>query len=569
MKKHASLACIMTVSFALFFLSGCIPPSHGITFSHDSKRMVYVDHQRDGIVQWNLETGKSELLYKPADKYMLFGVFWPDGKSHAYIVESNGGDCTGEGTEKKEPDILLKRFDTTTRKTELVARARPGCVTTESTSDGGNLSVKITSGFNFLSMISTEFDLKTKTVEFGGLVVRKSDKAPSPFAALPRSKKEAVLSPAVSPKGDYIAFITMANATDPGQMQKTQDADMALRLMRLSDKKVFTILKAPISPKNDKGAVKETLFAPLSSGLKWRPDGKAFYFVSLSSVEKPVLHRCDPATRKITIIFDKPVIAYDPFPKGNRLLVLHADGDRRMASIIEDDGKVESSFDALTPDSLGNSLTVSPDGRYASAYFSNGGFESFERPTGDGLDDVFLPVLFDLKTHKESMLVFHPEDNAAAGRLYFVRGRYETALTWFKKAGKTGLAGAYLSLVRLQRDNEEAPAYQAAIERFTAPEVDAHIELAKIISGYKDLDLAEMEFQKASDPFHARALYETGHMFKVNNLPSRAIPYFEKAVAAYEAKGCYEDDTSKCDDSQTADSAKSEMKDCRRDAGDL
>lgn len=554
MKKFARFTVILSVYFAMILLGGCFSPPHGIAFSPDGKQMIYADSGRDGLVLRDIASGDSNRIYDSPTKesgnvdYLLLGVFWPAG-NEIFVVEAKSGDCA-KGTKS---DFVLKKIDAATRKAAVVAQTAHSCADKNGMVDNALI----------YSMNSADFDAKTLTAYAGGVLIRKSDKAPSPFAFIPKPQpNDLVLNPRVSPKGNLVAYFHAKGLRDATAMSQLSSVSLDLRLLRLADKKITTIAKLAMpADRNDMDRM--TLAMSVTSSVKWKPDGSALFFENIIG-GKPSLVRYDLADTRATTLFTEDVVAFDVFPSGDRLLVFYRKGAEILASVILESGTVESTQTMLAPDLVGHSLTVSPDGRHAAAMLASGN-DYF----GGDFEQIFLPVLYDLDTHKDELLVFDNKNAIGAGKIYYMRARYDASLDWFKKAGDSGILGAWMASMRLKQP-EAGTTYQSLLKSHDGAQVDPHILIGRDIAKYSDFDLAEEEFLKADKSQETYALHEAARMYDDRGMFDRALPWWEKALEAFRAKGCYENGNDSCkDDHYYADMAPLDIAQCLAGSGKI
>jgi tetratricopeptide (TPR) repeat protein len=535
MKKCATLASILSAIFALIFLSGCFSPPHGIAFSSDGKRIIYLDHARDGLVMRDLAAGKSVQLYKSIENYRLFGVFWPAGKNDVYFVEAGGDDCSKDG---KETTFLLKHIIPAAGETaKTIAKTQHACPKKDDPNNG--VSFTTSDPALLMSLFSTSFDPNTLTAFAGGVLIRKDDKTPSPFAGLPNSTDTLVLNPTASPDGQYVAyyFASVADAmTLASGGAQNKAVPLELKLLHVPDGKSATISRIQFGDDGGGKEALDTLMMILMSGVRWKPDSSALFFQPIAG-QAFSLARYNVADAHVTSVVSDSVLAFDIFASGDRLLVLPEKSGKQSALIVREDGTVESDFTTLFPDRMGHSLTVGPDGANAAAMFTE----------GEGDDAVMLPLLYDFKAHTEQLLVFHDEDRVAAGNIFFRHDRFKDALALFRAAGQKGLVGAWLASLHVESGAGQAD-YDAALKSFPGEDSDPHVEMAKAAVKYKQYDVAEKEFLKAEGPGKTFIPFQIAEMFYNEQLFARALPYYEKVLVSFQAISCYKEDTSDCDD---------------------
>jgi tetratricopeptide (TPR) repeat protein len=524
MKRILTLTCFAIAVAAMLLSAGCVPPPHGAAFSPDGKRLAYVDKNRDGVILRDIEKGTSDTILKLGEGEYVLGVYWPPKRNAIYVAMESGGGC---GKDKTPSILTLKKIDPDTMKSSDVYQREMPVKCKGDTASGPDIDPAV-----LLRLFSTNLDVESLAIETGGAVYHADDKAASVFDILPKpTDKESIMNPAMSPDGKYVAWVSV---TEFGTTSK--DTKAVVNLMSVADRKVTVVYSASSSDK-EKQDEPDTLF--FFAGLRWSNDSAMLFYLKVDSKITP-LWRYEVVAGKSTVVMKDNVLMYTVFPNADKLLVFRQSEGRNQVAVVRPDGTVEDAFDAVMPLGMSGAPVVSPDGSRAVALVS------FDDP--NNMFPAFLPAMYDLKNHKDEILLARDEDAVNAGSIYFHQARYTQAVPFLKKAGDAGLMMLWLSYERTGAP-ETAAIYDKLLKQQAGDngDKDAHYELAKLIDKLNDYEMAEKEYMKSEPRNKANATYRLGMMSERAKQYDRAAESYKKALEMFRATTCYKETPMDCE----------------------
>ncbi|MEW6200963.1 MAG: hypothetical protein AB1546_03245 [bacterium] len=513
MKKFLHFAYLASIIIALFSLTGCIEltPQHGIAFSPDGKALIVMDRKQDGIIHWDIASGDHKVLHKSAEGFHVLAIFWQKEPNLILFAEENSEACRSD---RDTFTLYFKKLDPETQKKEVMMKEKLRCsIRINDADDEDEIWTPFSISYNYhtgtLSIDNMFFQAdkpENRTAKFlNDYVKRKS------------SKNTEFGNFVFSPNGKYVAFILL-----------TPRKGYQIKIMNLDNKKVETVYSVSI-PRTDDDTDDWLVFS-FFDFIKWNPNNSALYFVSYEGRDA-FLYHYDLHSRKTMKIFKEQVAFFEPYPDGDHLFIFFARNESPLVSIIRSDGTVEDTYAPPLPEWIPRSIKVNPDENYAAVLI--------------GIN-VLLPALFNLKEHKDEILVHNEDDLVTAGDIYFIQAHYEHALSYYEKANSlTADIRLFITNYHLNRKNEKDEAHDKILNELAKKTTDPFMVLGLILYSQDEHELAAAEFMQSTTKYRGISHLILAEIYSSENT-DLSISNYEKALTIFKSQGCYGETLKDC-----------------------
>lgn len=505
-----AVACLVTSA-------GCISGSsrYSFAFSPDGKKVAYSSPGASQLLLYDFDTSQYKILPGPEEEY-YGAVFWPEEKGELVLITANYISIC-----EKAKTFLLKviRINPDSGETRTVFQKQLSCELEE---------------WSNLPGLFPNFDDKAAVLIINENIFSLNEK-PTPTAkALTKLVKRFLVLKKRRDR-DYVEVPYAFNFSPDRRFlyfmmykydASTNDGDNELFIFGLGDGKVWKIPRKFNSYNDLSGEQEPTDLA------KWDPAGEAIYYPGVIRGREGLI-RYNMSTSGETLVFNQSdIFAFDPFPSGDRILVIYNRNESKFVSIIKADGTILKTFPFWEEENTScsmsdNAIKVSNDGLYA-VYPYCGAL-----------------VLFDLANQRDEIFAYSEDDHAWAGVIYSRANRYEKAIPHFEKAGEAGLPGLYLTYYIMRRNDEANAIYEKMMNTYAQGNKDPHYILVdKLEKSFSSMefssDLRREEFLKVTGPEQGMAFFHIGSSEMMNN-GDENIQLLEKAISIFREQGCYEE----------------------------
>jgi len=534
--RYSKSVLFVLAAACLVASAGCSGSSrYSFTFSPEGKKVAYLSQSR--LLLYDFQTSQYKILLEPEEGFDYGAVFWPVEKDELVIIQAKHNSICEKS---KYFPLKVTRINPDTGETRMVFQKQLPCEFEKLTNLPG---------------LYPYFNDEAAVLIINENIFSLSEK-PTPAAKALAKLVERVLVKKKKRVGQYVEVPYAFNFSPDKRfvyfmMYKSdeRDRDNELFIFRLDDGKILKIPRT-FNSHDLNGELEPTDFA------KWDTSSEAIYYPGVFRGKESII-RYKISTREETPVFiQRRILAFDPFPSGDRILVLYEENESNFVSIIKTDGAILKTFPFWKEENTScfmadNAIKVSRDGLYAVYPFCK------------------ALVFFDLKNQRDEIFAYSESDHVAAGVVFSRANRFEKAIPHFEKAGEDGLPGLYLIYFIMRRNDEANDVYEKMMNAYARGNKNPHYILGDKIEGFFDtmpfgLDLAKKEFLKVTGPEQGMAFFRLGTstmMTTVDEEDIQFLQFLKKALFSFRDQGCYEEPpSSQCfSDMEMVDNAPFEL----------